>query len=91
MIKEYSSWDVTVFGNFGRELLVPSIVKFAFVLLKSAEEGSSKEMWNSKGLLGIEDLSIQMLKTLFEVHDMARNEVGTTSIMFLWSMIILVD
>lgn len=48
---------------------MPSIVKFAFVLLKSAEEGSSKEMWNSKGLLGIEDLSLQMLKTLFEVHD----------------------
>jgi Fanconi anemia group I protein len=58
---------------------VPSIVQFGFVLLESVEERSSKELWNSNGLLGIEDLGIQMLKILFEVHDMARNEVGTTN------------
>ena len=62
---------------------MPSIVQFGFVLLESVEERSSKELWNSSGLLGIEDLGIQMLKALFEVHDMARNEVGTTRIMLL--------
>lgn len=58
---------------------MPSIVQFGFVLLESVEERSSKELWNPNGLLGIEDLGIQMLKILFEVHDMARNEVGTTN------------
>lgn len=62
---------------------MPSIVQFGFVLLESVEERSSKELWNSSGLLGIEDLGIQMLKVLFEVHDMARNEVDTTRIMLL--------
>lgn len=62
---------------------MPSIVQFGFVLLESVEERSSKELWNSSGLLGIEDLGIQMLKVLFEVHDMARNEVGTTRLMLL--------
>ena len=58
---------------------MPSIVQFGFVLLESVEERSSKELWNPNGLLGIEDLGIQMLKILFEVHDMARNEVGRTN------------
>lgn len=62
---------------------MPSIVQFGFVLLESVEERSSKELWNSSSLLGIEDLGIQMLKVLFEVHDMTRNEVGTTRIMLL--------
>lgn len=62
---------------------MPSVVQFGFVLLESVEERSSKELWNSSGLLGIEDLGIQMLKVLFEVHDMARNEVGTTRLMLL--------
>jgi Fanconi anemia group I protein len=70
---------------------VPSILKFGFVLLESAEEGSSKQLWSSNGLLGIEDLGVQMLKTLFEVHDMARNEVGMTSVVLLYFMIMLVD
>lgn len=59
---------------------MPSILKFGFVLLESVEEESSKQLWSSNGLLGIEDLGVQMLKTLFEVHDMARNEVGLTSV-----------
>lgn len=71
--------------------MVPSILKFAFVLLESVEEGHNKELWNSNGLLGIETLGIQMLKTLFEVHDMARNEVGMTSIILFCSMTMLVD
>lgn len=55
---------------------MPSIVQFAFVLLELVEGANYKELCNSNGLLGIEDLGIQMLKILFAVHDMARNEVG---------------
>lgn len=51
---------------------MPSIVQFGFMLLESVEEHC-----NSNDLLGIEELGLQILKTLFEVHDMARNEVGT--------------
>lgn len=71
--------------------MVPSILKFAFVLLESVEEGGNKELWNSNDLLGIEALGIKMLETLFEVHDMARNEVGMTSIILFCSMTMLVD
>ncbi|KAH9765891.1 Fanconi anemia group I-like protein [Citrus sinensis] len=62
-------------SNYGREHVVPSIVQFGFILLESVEEGSLKEHCQSNGLLGIEKLGIQILKTLFEVHDMARSEV----------------
>ncbi|KAF5944697.1 hypothetical protein HYC85_018774 [Camellia sinensis] len=62
-------------SNYGREHIVPSIVQFGFVLLESVEEGSSKELGKSDQVMGIEELGIQMLQTLFEVHDMARNEI----------------
>lgn len=55
--------------------MIPSILQFGFILLESVGEVNCKELGNSNGLLGIEELGIQMLKTLFEVHDMARNEV----------------
>ncbi|CAI0467309.1 unnamed protein product [Linum tenue] len=48
---------------------------FSFVLLESSEEGSFGDPSDSDGLLGIKELSIRMLMTLFEVHDMARNEI----------------
>jgi len=57
---------------------VPTIVQFSFQLLESLEDGNVRELWDSNAILGIEELSIQMLKTLFEVHEMARNEVITT-------------
>ncbi|KAA8548947.1 hypothetical protein F0562_000631 [Nyssa sinensis] len=62
-------------SNHGREHIVPSIVQFGFVLLESVEEGNCKELFKSDGLMGAEELGIQMLKTLFEVHEMARNEI----------------
>ncbi|KAK9288581.1 hypothetical protein L1049_017040 [Liquidambar formosana] len=62
-------------SNNGREHIVPSIVQLAFVLLESVEEGNHKEVYNSDVIMGIEELGVQMLKTLFEVHDMARNEI----------------
>ncbi|KAL3577547.1 hypothetical protein D5086_019051 [Populus alba] len=62
-------------SNYGREHIVPTIVQFSFQLLESLEDGNVRELWDSNAILGIEELSIQMLKTLFEVHEMARNEI----------------
>ncbi|PRQ39249.1 putative fanconi anemia group I protein [Rosa chinensis] len=62
-------------SNYGREHIVPSILQFAFVLLESVEEGNHKELCNLSGLVGIEELAIQMLKAIFVAHDMARNEI----------------
>ncbi|EXC03954.1 hypothetical protein L484_007211 [Morus notabilis] len=62
-------------SNYGREHIVPSIVQFAFLLLESVEEENFREICHSNGLLGMEDLAFQMLKALFEVYDMARNEI----------------
>ncbi|OMO50743.1 Fanconi anemia group I-like protein [Corchorus olitorius] len=62
-------------SNYGREHMVPSMVQFGFILLESIGEVNFAELCSSKGLLGNEELGIQMLKTLFEVHDMARNEI----------------
>ncbi|CAA0408588.1 unnamed protein product [Arabidopsis thaliana] len=61
--------------RYGREHVVPSVIQFGFMLLESVEEGRSNEFGDSKGVLGIEKLSIQILGTLFEVHDMTRNEI----------------
>ncbi|KAK9059162.1 hypothetical protein SSX86_021781 [Deinandra increscens subsp. villosa] len=61
-------------SNYGREHIVPSIVQLGFVLLESVEEMSHQELGNT-GLMGSQELGIQMLKSLFEVHDMARNEI----------------
>ncbi|GAV64147.1 hypothetical protein CFOL_v3_07665 [Cephalotus follicularis] len=62
-------------SKFGREHIVPSIVHLGFLLLEAVEEGHCREFWKSTGLLGMEELGIQIMKTLFEVHDMARNEI----------------
>lgn len=44
-----------------------------FTLLETVDEWSLK---SADGVITLEELCGQMLKTLFEVHDMARNEVG---------------
>ncbi|CAH8359476.1 unnamed protein product [Eruca vesicaria subsp. sativa] len=61
--------------KYGREHVFPSVIQFGFMLLESVEEGRSNEFGGSCGVLGIEKLSIQILGTLFEVHDMTRNEI----------------
>ncbi|KAJ0232275.1 Fanconi anemia group I-like protein [Hirschfeldia incana] len=61
--------------KYGREHVFPSVIQFGFMLLESVEEGRSNEFGGSSGVLGIEKLSIQILGTLFEVHDMTRNEI----------------
>ena len=50
-------------------------MQFGFVLLESLEGRNDGDPCSYNGLLGLEVLSIQML----EVHDMARNEVVSTS------------
>ncbi|KAK6930181.1 FANCI solenoid 2 domain [Dillenia turbinata] len=61
-------------SNYGKEHILPSVVKYGFTLLESVEEDKPKELKISDGLRGIEGLGIQMLKALYEVQDMARNE-----------------
>ncbi|XP_031091549.1 Fanconi anemia group I protein homolog isoform X2 [Ipomoea triloba] len=62
-------------SNLGREHVVPSIVQLGFLLLEGVEEGSHKEFDKLDGILGPEELGTQVLRSLFEVHDMARNEI----------------
>ncbi|CAL9779125.1 unnamed protein product [Musa acuminata subsp. burmannicoides] len=62
-------------SNSGREHIVPSIVQFGFVLLESVDCDDGKQGGDSAGLMSIEELSIMILMTLFEVHDISRNEI----------------
>lgn len=62
--------------NYGREHMVPSFLQLAFLLLESVQPGNQKKFCYSDGSSCIEELAIQMLKNLFEAHDMARSEVG---------------
>ncbi|KAH6769676.1 hypothetical protein C2S52_014479 [Perilla frutescens var. hirtella] len=62
-------------SHFGREHIVPSIVQLGFGLLDGVEEGVQKEISKSDGLIGTEELGTQVLKCLFEVHNMSRNEI----------------
>ncbi|XP_020538725.1 Fanconi anemia group I protein isoform X2 [Jatropha curcas] len=62
-------------SNCGSEHIAPTIVQFGFLLLESLDAGICGDLCNFDGILGVENLSVQLLKTLFEVHDMARNEI----------------
>ncbi|KAF9605443.1 hypothetical protein IFM89_017462 [Coptis chinensis] len=62
-------------SNYGREHIVPSIVQFGFVLLEAVEEENNQQISNKDSLMGIEELGVQILKTLFDVHDMSRKEI----------------
>ncbi|XP_042050560.1 Fanconi anemia group I protein [Salvia splendens] len=62
-------------SHYGREHIIPSIVQLGFGLLHAVEEGAQKEISKSDGLLGTDELGTQVLKCLFEVHDMSRNEI----------------
>ncbi|GER52172.1 fanconi anemia group I protein [Striga asiatica] len=61
-------------SHYGREHIVPSIVQLGFSLL-GVEAGALKESVKSDGLMGPEELGAQVLKCLFEVHEMSRNEI----------------
>lgn len=51
-------------------------MQLGFVLIESMEDKSHNEHCKSESLMGSQELGIQILKSLFEVHDMARNEVS---------------
>ncbi|KAK8947102.1 hypothetical protein KSP39_PZI006391 [Platanthera zijinensis] len=62
-------------SSCGREHVVPSILQFGFILLESVDGKNCEANNTSDGLMSCEELGIQTLKTLFEVHEMARNQV----------------
>lgn len=72
--------------NCGREHMVPSFLQLAFLLLESAQLGNQKKFCYSDGSSCIEELAIQMLKNLFEAHDMARSEIIEQSKVLILSM-----
>lgn len=57
-------------------------MQFGFALLEGVEVGINKRVGKFEGLLGAEELGSQMLKSSFEVHDMARKEVRTRFLCF---------
>eukprot|EP01018_Ginkgo_biloba_P027856 Gb_08990 [translate_table: standard] len=65
-------------SSFGRDHIIPSVVKIGFSLLDSVENGkmaSAVDPVNCDGLVGSKELGIQALRTAFEIHEMARNEI----------------
>lgn len=62
-------------SSSGREHVVPSILQFGFIMLESVDGKNCEASGTSNGLMDCEELGIQILKTLFEVHEMARNQV----------------
>ncbi|GAB2295219.1 hypothetical protein Dimus_029394 [Dionaea muscipula] len=61
--------------SYGREYVVPSIIQFGFLLLELVDEGNSMLSDKSDDVLGFEKLGIEILKMLFEAHDMSRTEI----------------
>ncbi|KAL8162244.1 hypothetical protein V2J09_013733 [Rumex salicifolius] len=71
-----SFYEITVHeSSHGREHIVPSFVHFGFLLLENIDESIPKKSNDTDNLMGIEGLSIQMLKMLFDVHEMSRTEI----------------
>ncbi|KAK9136852.1 hypothetical protein Sjap_007446 [Stephania japonica] len=62
-------------SNYGGEHIVPSMVQFGLVLLESVEGENYEKVGNFDGLMDIEELGVHILKSVFDVHDMARNEI----------------
>ncbi|KAJ4764510.1 Fanconi anemia group I protein [Rhynchospora pubera] len=62
-------------SNGGREHVVPGFVQLGFLLLESGDSGLNGEDNPNNGIMGIQELGIQMLKSLFEIHEIARTEV----------------
>ncbi|KAK9139320.1 hypothetical protein Scep_009001 [Stephania cephalantha] len=62
-------------SNYGGEHIVPSMVQFGLVLLELVEGENGEKVGNFDGLMDIEELGIHILKSVFDTHDMARNEI----------------
>jgi len=59
----------------GREHVVPSIVQVGFLLLEVSDGDQGEEGGLGEGVMNTEEIGINMLKSLFEIHEMARTEV----------------
>ncbi|TVU47095.1 hypothetical protein EJB05_06676 [Eragrostis curvula] len=59
----------------GREQVVPSIVQVGFLLLEVSGGDRGVEDGLDKGVTSTEDIGVNMLKSLFEIHEMARTEI----------------
>lgn len=59
----------------GREHVVPSIVQVGFLLLEATNGDPGEEDGPDEGVMSTEEICVNMLKSLFETHEMARTEV----------------
>lgn len=55
--------------------MIPGLVQLGFLLLGSVDSDSNGEDNLHNGIMGIQELGIQMLTSLFEIHGLARTEV----------------
>ncbi|KAF0913605.1 hypothetical protein E2562_023716 [Oryza meyeriana var. granulata] len=59
----------------GREHVVPSIVQVGFLLLEASDNDRREECGSHEGVLSTEEVGVNMLKSMFEIHGMARTEI----------------
>uniref|UniRef100_A0A453I489 Fanconi anemia group I protein n=1 Tax=Aegilops tauschii subsp. strangulata TaxID=200361 RepID=A0A453I489_AEGTS len=59
----------------GREHVVPSIVQVGFLLLEASNGDPGDEDGPDEGVMSTEEIGVNMLKSLFETHEMARTEI----------------
>lgn len=59
----------------GREHVVPSIVQVGFLLLEATNGDPGEEDGPDEGVMSTEEICVNMLKSLFETHEMARTEI----------------
>ncbi|KAI4996215.1 hypothetical protein ZWY2020_046806 [Hordeum vulgare] len=59
----------------GREHVVPSIVQVGFLLLEASNGDPGEEDGPGEGVMSTEEIGVNMLKSLFETHEMARTEI----------------
>ncbi|PAN49744.1 hypothetical protein PAHAL_9G472400 [Panicum hallii] len=59
----------------GREHVLPSIVQVGFLLLEVQDGDRTDEARLGEGVMGTEEIGINMLRSLFEIHEMARTKI----------------
>lgn len=59
----------------GRDHVVPSIVQVGFLLLEASDGDRGEEDGSDEGVMSTEEVGVNMLKSLFEIHQMARTEI----------------
>ncbi|CAN6289497.1 unnamed protein product [Urochloa humidicola] len=59
----------------GREHVAPSIVQLGFLLLEVSDGDRAEEAGLGEGVMSTAEIGISMLNSLFDIHEMARNEI----------------